>query len=153
MPMQFKIITPMRTALEAEVSSIRLPASQGEMEVLPGHAAIITSAANGELTYTSPGQAPQSLFVGGGFLQVENDNVLLVTDTALTVDEIDTTSVEKALERAQAAFRDGASVLDREEQTKLEAAIAFSPLFALSRRTQHMAWRTAEYDQFDIVIE
>ena len=62
--------------------------------------------------------------MGGGFLQVENDNVLLVTDTALTVDEIDTTSVEKALERAQAAFRDSASVLDREEQTKLEAAIA-----------------------------
>lgn len=124
MPMQFKIITPMRTALEAEVSSIRLPASQGEMEVLPGHAAIITSVANGELTYTCPGQTPQSLFVGGGFLQVENDNVLLVTDTALTVDEIDTSSVEKALERAQAAYRDGASVLDREEQTKLEAAIA-----------------------------
>ena len=124
MPMQFKIITPMRTALEAEVSSIRLPATQGEMEVLPGHAAIITSVANGELTYTCPGQTPQCLFVGGGFLQVENDNVLLVTDTALTVDEIDTTSVEKALERAQAAFRDGASVLDREEQTKLEAAIA-----------------------------
>lgn len=123
MPMQFKIITPMRTALEAEVTSIKLPAAKGEMEVLPGHAAIITSVANGELTYISPGQQPQSLFVGGGFLQVDNDDVLLVTDTALSVDEIDTASVEKALERAQAAFRDGASVLDREEQAKLEAAI------------------------------
>lgn len=124
MPMQFKIITPMRTALEAEVTSIHLPATTGEMEVLPGHASIITSVANGELTYTCPGQAPQSLFVGGGFLQVDKDDVLLVTDTALTVDEIDTTSVERALERAQAAFRDGASVLDREEQAKLEAAIS-----------------------------
>lgn len=124
MPMQFKIITPMRTALEAEVTAIRLPASTGEMEVLPGHASIITSVTNGELTYTCPGQALQSLFVGGGFLQVNNDEVLLVTDTALTVDEIDTTCVEKALERARAAFRDGASVLDREEQAKLEAAIA-----------------------------
>ena len=124
MPMQFKIITPLRTALEAEVTGIRLPATQGEMEVLPGHAAIITSVANGELTYTCPGQQPQSLFVGGGFLQVDKDDVLLVTDTALTVDEIDTSSVEVALERAQAAFRDGASVLDREEQAKLEAAIA-----------------------------
>ncbi len=124
MPMQFKIITPMRTALEAEVSAIRVPASKGEMEVLPGHASIITSVANGELTYTCPGQPPQSLFVGGGFLQVDKDDVLLVTDTALTVDEIDTSSVEAALARAQAAFRDGASVLDREEQAKLEAAIA-----------------------------
>ncbi len=124
MPMQFKIITPMRTALEAEVTSIHLPATTGEMEVLPGHASLITSVANGELSYTCPGQEPQSLFVGGGFLQVDKDDVLLVTDTALTVDEIDTTSVEAALERAQAAFRDGASVLDREEQAKLEAAIA-----------------------------
>ena len=124
MPMQFKIITPMRTALEAEVTSIHLPATTGEMEVLPGHASIITSVANGELIYTCPGQAPQSLFVGGGFLQVDKDDVLLVTDTALTVDEIDTSSVERALERAQAAFRDGASVLDREEQARLEASIA-----------------------------
>ena len=124
MPMQFKIITPMRTALEAEVTSIHLPATTGELEVLPGHASLITSVANGELSYTCPGQEPQSLFVGGGFLQVDKDDVLLVTDTALTVDEIDTTSVEAALERAQAAFRDGASVLDREEQAKLEAAIA-----------------------------
>ena len=29
----------------------------------------------------------------------------------------------------------------------------FSPLFALSRRTQHLAWRTAEYDQFKFVVE
>lgn len=29
----------------------------------------------------------------------------------------------------------------------------FSPMFALSRRTQHLAWRTAEYDQFTIVLE
>ncbi len=124
MPMQFKIITPMRTALEVEVNSIRVPASKGEMEVLPGHAAIITSVANGELSYTCPGKPAESLFVGGGFMQVDNDQVLLVTDTALTVDEIDTTSVEKALERAQAAFRDGTSVLDREEQARLEASIA-----------------------------
>ena len=124
MPMQFKIITPMRTALEVEVNSIRVPASKGEMEVLPGHAAIIPSVANGELSYTCPGKPAESLFVGGGFMQVDNDQVLLVTDTALTVDEIDTTSVEKALERAQAAFRDGASVLDREEQARLEASIA-----------------------------
>ena len=29
----------------------------------------------------------------------------------------------------------------------------FSPLFALSRHTQHLAWRTASYDQFSIVLE
>ena len=67
---------------------------------------------------------PVSLFVGGGFLQVENDRILLVTDTALAPGEIDPNSVQAALDRAQTALRNSASVLDRREQERLEAAIA-----------------------------
>ncbi len=122
--MRFKIITPLRTALDADVVSVKLPATEGEMEVLPGHADIIASVANGELSYRAAGEPAKSLFVGGGFLQVEGDSVLLVTDTALEAAEIDTDTVQKALERAQAALRNQESVLSREEQTYLEASIA-----------------------------
>ncbi len=123
--MRFKIITPLRTALDTEVVSVKLPATEGEMEVLPGHADIIASVANGELSYRAAGEASaKSLFVGGGFLQVEKENVLLVTDTALEAAEIDTDTVQKALERAQAALRNRESVISREEQAYLEACIA-----------------------------
>lgn len=124
MAMHFKIITPMRTVLETEVTGVHLPGAEGELEVLPGHASMITSVANGELIYYPVDAAPKSLFVGGGFLQVQHDDILLVTDTALEADEINTDTVEQALERAQAALRNSASVLTREEQAKLEAAIA-----------------------------
>ncbi len=124
MPLHFKIITPMRTALDTEVVSIKLPATEGEMEVLPGHADIIASVANGELTYRPAGGETKGLFVGGGFLQVEKDEVLLVTDTALETAEIDTDTVQQALERAQNALRNRGSVLSREEQAYLEASIA-----------------------------
>ncbi|MDD6813312.1 MAG: ATP synthase F1 subunit epsilon [Akkermansia muciniphila] len=124
MPMHFKIITPLRTALEAEVLGVKLPGTDGEMEVMPGHTGIITSVANGELVYRPAAGEPVSLFVGGGFLQVENDNVLLVTDTAVSAGEIDTDSVGEAVERAQKALREKASVLSREELVYLEAAIA-----------------------------
>lgn len=122
--MHFKIITPLRTALEAEVLGVKLPGTDGEMEVMPGHTGIITSVANGELVYRPASGEPVSLFVGGGFLQVENDNVLLVTDTAVSAGEIDTDSVSEAVERAQKALREKASVLSREELVYLEAAIA-----------------------------
>lgn len=124
MPLHFQIITPLRTALQADVSSIQLPAIEGEMEILPGHADIIAAVANGELTYRPEGGNPDSLFVGGGFLQVEKDNVLLVTDTALKPGEIDSTAVQAAIERAQAALRNSESVLSREEQTYLAAQLA-----------------------------
>lgn len=122
--MHFKIITPLRTALEAEVLGVKLPGTDGEMEVMPGHTGIITSVANGELVYRPAAGEAVSLFVGGGFLQVENDNVLLVTDTAVSAGEIDTDSVSEAVERAQKALREKASVLSREELVYLEAAIA-----------------------------
>ena len=124
MPMQFKIITPMRTALQADVTTIQLPAVEGEMEILPGHADLIAAVANGELTYRPEGGSPESLFVGGGFLQVDKENVLLVTDTALKPGEIDPSAVQAAIERAQAALRNSDSVLSREEQTYLAAQLA-----------------------------
>ncbi len=124
MALNFKIITPIRTALQAEVSSIRLPAVAGEMEILPGHADLIAAVANGELKYKPVGDNEQELFVGGGFLQVENEEVLLVTDTALAASEIDTSAVESAIERARAALRNSGTVLSRQEQTYLAAQLA-----------------------------
>ena len=44
-------------------------------------------------------------------------------------------------------------ILEFRPDGKTISVRTFSPLFALSRRTQHMAWRTAEYDEFNIVIE
>lgn len=124
MALQFQIITPVRTALQAAVSSIQLPAVAGEMEILPGHADLIAAVANGELIYKPENGEAQSLFVGGGFLQVENENVLLVTDTALVADEIDPSAVQAAIERAQTALRNSKTVLSREEETYLAAQLA-----------------------------
>ena len=124
MALQFQIITPVRTALQAAVTSIQLPAVAGEMEILPGHADLIAAVANGELVYKPENGEAQSLFVGGGFLQVENEKVLLVTDTALVADEINPSAVQAAIERAQSALRNSETVLGREEQTYLAAQLA-----------------------------
>jgi F-type H+-transporting ATPase subunit epsilon len=94
------------------------------MEILPGHADLIAAVANGELKYKPVGDNEQELFVGGGFLQVENEEVLLVTDTALAASEIDTSAVESAIERARAALRNSGTVLSRQEQTYLAAQLA-----------------------------
>ena len=131
MALHLKIITPMRTAVDADVSSVLVPSVQGEMEVLPGHADIIVALDNGELIYRPVEGAQQSVFVGGGFLQVSSDLMMLVTDTVLEADEIDTNS-------AQESFRNQSSVLSREEQTHLAAGIARQLAMLEYRRKKHL---------------
>ncbi len=124
MPLQFTIITPMRTALDCEVLALQLPASEGELEILPDHVDLISSVENGELRYRPVVGEAKSLFIGGGFLQVEHNKILIVTDIAVEAGDIDKDSVEKAIERAQIALKNRDSVLTREEQTYLEGKIA-----------------------------
>lgn len=124
MALHLKIITPLRTVAEVEALSILLPAAEGQLEILPGHTSIITSVANGELVYKQLGQEDVSLFVGGGFLQIEGDIALLVTDTALAADEMDPDSITAAIARAQQDLRNKESVLSREDQLRLEALIS-----------------------------
>lgn len=136
MALHFKIITPLRTVVETEALSILLPATEGQMEVLPGHTDIITSVANGELIYRDAAGGSASLFVGGGFLQIENDHALLVTDTAMAADEMDPNSISAAIERAKEDLRNSDSVLSREEQMRLEALIS-KQLAMLEYRSSH----------------
>lgn len=58
MSQHFKIITPTRTVIDTEVSSVVVPTVAGEMEILPGHTDIIAAMANGELLYTPLGGSP-----------------------------------------------------------------------------------------------
>ncbi len=44
-------------------------------------------------------------------------------------------------------------ILEFKPDGKTIGVRTFSPMFALSKQTQHLAWRTAEYDQYEIVIE
>lgn len=44
-------------------------------------------------------------------------------------------------------------ILEFKPDGKTIGVRTFSPLFALSKLTKHLAWRTADYDQFEIVLE
>lgn len=124
MSLNLKIITPLRTVVDTPALSILVPSVEGQLEILPGHTGIISAVANGELVYRDPGQGEVSLFVGGGFLQIEGEHALLVTETAMAADEMDPDSISAAIERAQKDLRNSDSVLSREEQLKLEALIS-----------------------------
>jgi F-type H+-transporting ATPase subunit epsilon len=88
-PLSLSVVTPERTVLERDdVRRITAPASEGQITILPRHAALMTSLGFGELTVVTP-DGPSHMAVHGGFLQVTDDQVSMLADAAEHVEEID----------------------------------------------------------------
>lgn len=75
------VISPERTLFEGEVESLVAPAFDGEVGILSGHAPMMTLLGHGELRLGT-GAATRRFGVAGGFLQVVDDQVRVVTEQA-----------------------------------------------------------------------
>jgi F-type H+-transporting ATPase subunit epsilon len=94
------VVTPERTWLDELVDSVVLPAYDGELGILTGHTPVIARLGYGELR-TKTAESVRRYFVDGGFAQVRDDVVTVLTHRAIPADQIDATASSKELERAE----------------------------------------------------
>jgi F-type H+-transporting ATPase subunit epsilon len=95
----FEIITAERVVYSDEVDVVVAPGIEGQLAILPNHAPLMTMLQPGELTVRKEGEE-DSIFVSGGFLEVQGNKVTVLADTAERAEEIDTTRAEEARLRA-----------------------------------------------------
>jgi F-type H+-transporting ATPase subunit epsilon len=95
-----EIATPERLLVQQRVTEAQIPAAGGMIGVLPEHAALLSEMGTGQLSYTG-GEGRRSLFVSGGWLQILDNHVRVLTDRAEVSNEIDVARAEASLKRAQ----------------------------------------------------
>ena len=95
-----EIATPTRLVIATTADEVVAPGSQGYFGVLPGHAPFLTTLGTGELTYRI-GRDERHLSVSGGFVEVRNDKVIVLTDTGERPNEIDRARAERARPHAR----------------------------------------------------
>lgn len=101
MPLTLSVVTAQRAVLERDgVTKLVVPAAEGQITILPKHAALMTSLGMGELLVYA-GDRPESIVVLGGFMQVLDDHVSVLADAAERVEDVDLARAEAARERAQ----------------------------------------------------
>lgn len=76
--LKVSVISPEAILFEGEATSVVAPAFDGEVGILSGHAAMVTTLGNGTLRLGDG----QSFQVEGGFMQVADDEVRVVTEKA-----------------------------------------------------------------------
>jgi len=91
------VVTPEQTALETAADFIALPLFDGELGVLPGRAPLIGRLGFGLLRVKSGGTESR-YYVDGGFAQVADDVVTLLTPRAIPASQIDVAGAQKQLE-------------------------------------------------------
>jgi F-type H+-transporting ATPase subunit epsilon len=103
-----EIVTAERQVLaEDEVDMVIAPGSEGVVGILPRHAPLLTTLRPGEIRIKKDG-GESAMAVGGGFLQVNADRVLVLADTAEREDEIDEARADEARRRAEQALEEAA---------------------------------------------
>ncbi|QEH34073.1 ATP synthase epsilon chain [Aquisphaera giovannonii] len=98
--LQVVVVTPERTALEQEADFVALPLHDGELGVLPGRAPAIGRLGYGELR-TKTGETTRRYFVDGGFVQIRDDVVTVLTSRAIAAEKIDAAAATQELQKAE----------------------------------------------------
>lgn len=100
-PFALEVITPERTVLSAQAVSISAPGVEGGFQVLFAHAPLLSALATGRITVRLADGTEQVYATSGGFLEVRENTVLLLLETAERPQEIDVQRAEAARDRAK----------------------------------------------------
>jgi F-type H+-transporting ATPase subunit epsilon len=125
-----EIATPERLLAREKAVRAQIPAKDGYIGMLPDHASLLSELGIGALTYTTPGDHRFSMAISGGFLEIHDNVVRVLTDMAEKGHEIDVSAAEKALKQAQDAMINPALGIDiasaliaaRQAQARIDAA-------------------------------
>jgi len=121
---RFELVTPERMALSEDVAQVVVPGVEGEFTVLPGHAPVISALRPGVIEVALPEAGGKtSIFVKGGFAEVDSDHLTVLAERAIPVEALDAAAELETAEAELAAAGDDAS--------RLAAASAVESLKAL----------------------
>ena len=116
--LQLVVVTHARKVLDLECDEVVLPGRQGELGILPGHAAFVGSLRPGVLQVVGG----DSLAVTAGFCEVSDNIVTVLTERAASKDEVDSAAVRDELQEAERRLERA----EPEELVKEQDAVAWA---------------------------
>jgi F-type H+-transporting ATPase subunit epsilon len=97
---ELEVVTPERQLVKESVTEAQIPAKEGYIGVLPGHAPLLSLLGSGTLSYIPQSGSRKVLAIHGGFVEVLPDHISVLANLAERAEEI---NLEKARADLQAA--------------------------------------------------
>ena len=94
------VVTPEKTALDEQAELVVVPLVDGEIGIQSGHAPFIGRMGYGELRIVNSGNS-QRYYVDGGFVQVADNQISVITNRAIQAKNIDVEAAKRMLAEAE----------------------------------------------------
>jgi len=116
MPVNLEIVSPEKLLLSRDVDMVVIPASEGDMGVLEGHAPMMVTLRGGVVSLYEGDRVTDTLFVAGGFAEITPERCTVLAGEAMPVNEIERSEAEKRLRDAEEAVAqvDGSNPVEEE---------------------------------------
>ncbi len=119
------LLAASNTFYDGECESLIVPTLQGQYGIMAGHSNTISAVVPGIMSYRIPGKSTQIAAVSSGLVKIENNEVLVLVDSAERPEEIDANRAKHAADAAKEALLQKQSLREYHTvQTTLARAIA-----------------------------
>jgi F-type H+-transporting ATPase subunit epsilon len=111
-PFKLEIVTPKRLVFSGDITSFSAPGVVGGFQVLKNHAALLSSIDVGEVKLVDLAGVESRYATSGGVVEVHDNKVMMLAETAERSDEIDVSRAQAACDRARKRLSEKKADLD-----------------------------------------
>ncbi len=126
--LHFELVSPERLLMDASVSAVLVPGSEGDFMVLPNHAPVMSTIRPGVLDiYEGDSKTPERIFLRGGFAEVTPGSLVVLAEEAVPVKELSKSDLKQRITDAEEDLEDAKT--DEDRRKAKEAIARLNELF------------------------
>jgi F-type H+-transporting ATPase subunit epsilon len=130
----FELVTPMVLAVSEDVDMVVVPGVDGDFGVLPGHTSVLTTIRPGVINMYTESKVTKSLFVEGGFAEVNPQGCIVLAEAVIDVAEISAGDAQARLATARDELLNNINDASAKNEVKVAKAMVMA---AGGNSTQH----------------
>ena len=95
------VVSAEESLFSGSIKSLQITGSEGELGIMPGHAPLLTSLKPGMARIVKQDGKEEVIYLSGGMLEVQPNNVTVLADVAIRVEDLDEQAAIEAKRRAE----------------------------------------------------
>ncbi|MEI6895839.1 MAG: F0F1 ATP synthase subunit epsilon [Colwellia sp.] len=95
------VVSAEESLFSGSIKSLQITGSEGELGIMPGHAPLLTSLKPGMALITKKDGTEEVLYLSGGMLEVQPNNIIVLADVATRAGDLDEQAALEAKQRAE----------------------------------------------------